>query len=143
MYRYSFIIIFLYFFITGCQSSQETEYEPVYSPVGIVIMTGDSIIIQYRGGEEIIGELSAKSGNFSPKYSLRFIDVSGSYFTPSEDNYSLTIRVENPEMADVWIEGFDFYIKGKMPGRTNVILKIFAASVTFYTSKPVPTIITE
>ena len=138
------VMSFVLMVMAGCQdSSNPYDNEPVYSPVGVVITSGDSVIVQYRGSQQITGEFTAKTGSYSPRYSFRLIDVSGTYFTPQGDSYQLTGRAEDNALAEVWIAGFDFFIKGKKPGRTHVILKVLVGASMLYTSQPIPTLITE
>jgi hypothetical protein len=128
----------------GCEpSSGPSDHVPVYSPVGIVITYGDSVIMQYVGNQEITGEFTAKTGTYTPRYNFRLIDVSGIYVTPPAESYELSYRVEDREIADLFLDGFDFYIKGKKPGRTGVILKVLSGASMLYTSQPLPTVVTE
>jgi hypothetical protein len=144
MYRHCVITSCLLFFIFSCQKTPtRSDDEMLYSPVGIVITMRDSIVIQYRGAEEITGQLTTKIGTYSPKYSFRLIDVSGEFVSPAQETYELEARVEIYDIAESWLDGFDFYIKGKIAGRTNVILRVVSASAVLYTCKPVPIVITE
>jgi len=136
------VMIVLFTLFTGCNKDNPVDPKDTHNEAeGVTLKVDGSNLVVVREGKVQQGEISVKAEAQTNTIQVTFLDPDGDEFTPMEEGSYLGLTVANSEIAetdDVSDKPWEFVVKGKKAGETNLTIKLMHGDHADFTTPPIP-----
>ncbi|MCB0289999.1 MAG: hypothetical protein KDH97_07050 [Calditrichaeota bacterium] len=142
IFRFIFMIALMTIMLlaAGCSKDSTTgPDETHFEAVGLMLRQNGVDIVTYENGT-VSGEIEVEEGLSTTLISVRFIDEDGVEGVPEGDEYSLSLNIEDDNIASIVQhagEDWAFHVKGESHGHTDLTISILHGDHADFESAPI------